>query len=81
MSWCLCLSLSSLEGALSAIVKQTWEQAYLQAALEEDSQKMPQRILAARGAVVERFRDLEGNSDHHAERHRNRGCTGFPDRD
>jgi hypothetical protein len=54
---------------MSASVKETWGQAYLQAVLEVDGQKMPQRILAARGAVAERLRDLEGSSDHHAERH------------
>ena len=34
-----------------------------------DSQKMPGRIVTAREAVAERLKDLEGNSDHHAERH------------
>ena len=46
-----------------------WEEEYLRAALEVDGQKMPQRIVAAREAVVGRLKDLEGNSDHHAERH------------
>jgi hypothetical protein len=30
---------------------------------------MPERIVAAREAVAGRLKDLEGNSDHHAERH------------
>jgi hypothetical protein len=32
-------------------------------------QEMPGRIAAARKAVAARLKDLEGNSDHHAERH------------
>ena len=46
-----------------------WVQAYLRAALEVDGQKMPGRIVAAREAVAARLKDLEGNSNHHAERH------------
>ena len=50
-------------------INRPWVEAYLRAALEVDGQKMPGRILVARGAVAGRFKDLEGNSDHHAERH------------
>jgi hypothetical protein len=46
-----------------------WEVAYLRAALEVDSQKMPGRIVAARDAVADRLQDLKGNPDHHSERH------------
>src|SRR5579864_6578460 len=49
-------------------INRPWVEAYLRAALEVDGQKMPQRIVAAREAVAGRFKDLEGNSDHHAER-------------
>jgi hypothetical protein len=44
-------------------------ESYLRAALEVDGQKMPDRLVTARDAIAERLRDLEGNSDHHAERH------------
>ncbi len=47
---------------------QKWEQAYFCAALEGDGQKTASRIGAAREAVAERKKDLEGSSDHHAER-------------
>lgn len=50
-------------------INRPWVEAYLRAALEVDGQKMPERIVAAREAVAGRFKDLEGNSDHHAERH------------
>jgi hypothetical protein len=50
-------------------VDKPWVEEYLRAALEVDGQKMPGRILVAREAVAGRFKDLEGNSDHHAERH------------
>jgi hypothetical protein len=45
-----------------------WMEAYLRAALEVDGQKMPQRIVTVREAVAERLKNLEGDSDHHAER-------------
>jgi hypothetical protein len=46
-----------------------WVESYLRATLEVDGQKMPWRIVTAREAIAERLKDLEGNSDHHAERH------------
>jgi hypothetical protein len=46
-----------------------WVELYLRAALEVDGQRMPWRIVTAREAIAERLKDLEGNSDHHAERH------------
>lgn len=46
-----------------------WVESYLRATLEADGQKMPLRIVSAREAIAARLKDLEGNSDHHAERH------------
>jgi len=54
---------------VSSKVIKTWVESYLRAALEVDGQKMPGRIVTAREAVAARLKDLEGNSDHHAERH------------
>jgi predicted ATPase with chaperone activity len=45
-----------------------WEEVYKEALLEVDSQKVPQRVAAAREAIAGRLRDLEHDSDHHAER-------------
>jgi hypothetical protein len=55
--------------ALTPEINREWKEAYIRAALEVDVQKMPDRIVAARDAVAGRLKDLEGNSDHHAERH------------
>jgi hypothetical protein len=46
-----------------------WEEWYMQAILEVSGQKMPERISATRRAIATRLRDLEHDSDHHAERH------------
>ena len=54
---------------MSSNVNQKWVESYLRAALEVDGQKMRGRIAGARKAVADRLKDLEGNSDHHAERH------------
>ena len=54
---------------MSSNVNQKWVESYLRAALEVDGQKMPQRIVMAREAVAGRLKNLEGDSDHHAERH------------
>jgi hypothetical protein len=54
---------------MSLNIKREWEEVYLRAALEVDVQKMSERILTAREAVAERLKELEGTSDHHAERH------------
>jgi hypothetical protein len=54
---------------MSSNINRPWVEAYLRAALEVDGQKMPNRIVAARESVAGRLKDLEGNSDHHAERH------------
>jgi hypothetical protein len=54
---------------MSSNINQKWVDSYLRAALEVDGQQMPGRIAAARKAVAARLEELEGNSDHHAERH------------
>jgi hypothetical protein len=54
---------------VSSSVINNWVEAYIRAALEADGKKMPERIVSAREAIAGRLRDLEGNSDHHAERH------------
>jgi hypothetical protein len=59
----------STKNIMSVNINKPWVEAYLRAALEIDRQKMPERIVAARGAVAGRLKDLEGNTDHHAERH------------
>jgi hypothetical protein len=47
----------------------SWEEWYLQTILEVNGEKMPKRISATRQAIAGRLRDLEHDSDHHAERH------------
>jgi len=59
----------STKKIVSSKVIKNWVESYLRAALEVDGQKMPGKIVAAREAVAERLKDLQGNSDHHAERH------------
>jgi hypothetical protein len=63
------VSLAALLGIMSSVFINTWVEAYLRAALESDGDEMPDRIVTARDAITERFRDLEGNRNHHAERH------------
>ncbi len=46
-----------------------WVESYLRASLEVDGQEIPRRIVTAREAIAVRLKDLDGNSDHHAERH------------
>jgi hypothetical protein len=45
-----------------------WFEVYKTAMLELDPQKLPERIVAAKEAVRLRLKDIEGDSDHHAER-------------
>ena len=46
-----------------------WDEFYLLAAKETDRKKMPERIVAARQAIGERWRrGLVGCPNHHAER-------------
>ena len=59
----------STKTIMSPNIDKPWMEAYLRAALEVDGQKMPQRIVMAREAVAGRLKNLEGDSDHHAERH------------
>jgi len=40
----------------------------MQTILEVNGQKMPERITATRQAIIGRLRDLQHDSDHHAER-------------
>jgi len=47
----------------------SWQERYMQTILEVSGQKMPERITATRQAIAGRLRDLEHDSDHHAERH------------
>ena len=49
---------------------ETWKHLYERAILEADSQKITERISEARQAIAGRLRDLEHDSDHHAERQR-----------
>ena len=53
---------------MSVEITETWRDAYHQAVLEVRAQEMPERIVAARRTIADRLRDLEGDSDHHAER-------------
>jgi hypothetical protein len=48
---------------------ESWQERYMQTILEVNGQKMPERITATRQAIAGRLRDLEHDSDHHAERH------------
>jgi hypothetical protein len=45
-----------------------WVGEYLQAALEVRAEGVSARINAARSAIAERLKELEGDSNHHAER-------------
>ena len=58
----------STKTIMSPNIDKPWIAAYLRAALEVDGQKMPERIITAREAVAGRLKNLEGDSDHHAER-------------
>jgi hypothetical protein len=45
-----------------------WFEFYKAAILELDVEKLPKRIVAANEAVQLRLKEIEGDSDHHAER-------------
>lgn len=45
-----------------------WFERHKAAMLELDPQTLPGRIVAAKDAVQLRLKDIEGDSDHHAER-------------
>ena len=46
----------------------SWFEVYKAAMLELDPQKLPGRILAATKAVQLRLIEIQGDTDHHAER-------------
>ena len=46
----------------------SWFEVYRAAVLELDAQKLPERIVAAKQAVQLRLKEIQGNTDHHAER-------------
>ena len=45
-----------------------WFQFYKAAVLELDPRKLPERVVAAKDAVQLRLKEIEGDSNHHAER-------------
>ena len=45
-----------------------WFEVYKAAMLEIDPQKLPERVVAAREAILLRLKNIEGDADHHAER-------------
>lgn len=45
-----------------------WFELYKAAVLELDSQKLPGRIVAAKKSVQLRLIEIQGDTDHHAER-------------
>ena len=47
----------------------SWKERYMQTILEVNAHQMPEGISATRQAIAGRLRDLEHDSDHHAERH------------
>lgn len=53
--------------------KEKWEELYLQAAVEVDGKKMPERIGAVREAIQARLQELAASRDHHTERINLRG--------
>ena len=55
---------------------QGWTQRYMQAIVEVDGAKMPERIAAVRQAIEARLRDLAHDRDHHAERHEIENALG-----
>ena len=57
------------EAAMPENSSESWQEWYMQTILEVSGQKMPERITATRQAIAGRLRDLEHDSDHHAERH------------
>ena len=45
-----------------------WFEVYKAAVLELDPQKLPESIVAAKEAVRLRLKEIQGDTDHHAER-------------
>lgn len=50
--------------------KATWEQAYIQAALEVDKVKMIEQLAATREAITQQLRYLQESDEHRRERRR-----------
>ena len=46
----------------------SWFEVYKAAMLELDPRKLPERIVAAKEAVQLRLKEIQGDTDHHAER-------------
>ena len=46
----------------------SWFEIFKAAMLELDSQKLPERIVAAKEAVQMRLKEIQGDTDHHTER-------------
>jgi hypothetical protein len=49
--------------------REQWIEKYVQAALEVRGELMLERINAAREAIAERLKQLEGDGNHHSERY------------
>lgn len=45
-----------------------WFEVYRAAMLELDSERLPERIVAAKEALRLRLKEIQGDTDHHAER-------------
>ena len=60
---------SSHTRVLAMTNHERWIEKYVQAALEVRGELMLDRINAARKAIAERLKQLEGDSNHHSERH------------
>jgi hypothetical protein len=54
--------------AMFASEDKSWFEVYKAAVLELDLQKLPERIVAAKEAVQVRLKEIQGDTDHHAER-------------
>jgi hypothetical protein len=54
---------------------QSWQELYMRTILEVNATKMPERVAATRQAIAARLRDLEHDSDHHAERRKMQGAV------
>jgi hypothetical protein len=56
--------------AIISMKKVTWEEAYIQAALEVDKVKMIERVSAAREAILRQLQDIQQSEEHRLERKR-----------
>ena len=60
--------LQGISPAMLANEDKPWFEVYKAAVLELDPQKLPGRIVAAKKAVQLRLVEIQGDTDHHAER-------------